>query len=1657
VRLGGGNVLFPRYSRALIGWLLCLASLGVAAQQSEVQFLRTWQAGEKMPFSDLSGLTMAPDGSVYWLERDRGQMWRVAGDAATAVDLAGKDLAFEAKKTGGVAWLGPDRFAVVNTRNDLLAIVNPQGKPERVFAAHGSGDGELDDPQGIAASAQRRLYVADEGNNRVAAYSEHGVFLQSIGASKDPNVALVKPLQVAVDAVERVYVLEQTGNGRISIYDRSGKLLRRLTPQGVPGSQDARWRALTVDPSGRLFIADGGNNNVTMLDWEKGGAARRFGSPGRGRGQFSEIAALAIYGRDLAVADIGNKKIEFFRVPEGPAAAEGERLPSVRRTSVTPLDCGRVYSLIDGDLLCLDRDKNTVARLDSTGKLKSAFAGKLERPRRAAFDARDIAIADGDTVKIFALDGTAKFAVGRGGSRDGEFDNIGGLHLADYLYVADTGNRRVQIFTRDGILVNKITDPPEAKSEQRRVAQPVAVVTDAARNIYVADDETHAVQVFSPARQWRQTLGAGRGYEAILGLAVDSDNRLYVLASTGRAKQLVDIYRGGELEFSFAAYRAPKVEATREATLSIPLGGYDVALHDAERKQLAVYHFLQSPQRLGALEVRGGPKRVEVQWRKSAERFVAAYRVYAATERDGQYVRIAETREADLSFEVDPLKAFTHYRVSAVTRLDVEGEPTAPVEDLFRAAFRLYEGGKYDAALAGFERAAKTAPGHPPHIEYLGRSLLALGKHEAALTRFQELSGRPGYEIVGRQLEARALAAGGDVLGARAVIERAVAANQADTVTYTLCADFSLMLADPAGAVRCADTALQREPTNPQARAMRGEALVKLGTVDKGIAELDAATAASPGDAELWRRSARVLQGLGKNPEALARYARLREISPRDAEALLASAEIHLALGELDQARTIALSLVGSPAQESRGQYVLGRIALKQEKADEAVIAFARATKLDARNGPAWGGLAEAYLALKDEPKARAALASAAALPDAGPAVYRQLAELEIKAGRNAQAVAPLERAVALSPGDYQLRLAQARMLVALDRWQDAANAAREAQKLEPKSIEALLLGAEATYRQGKNGEAIEMLKRGIALEPDSYDVNFKLGRSYADNGIYAEAQKHLERAGQLNDKVDAPHAALGQMLLAQRSYDAAIAELTKASQINPSEANQRELNGAYDKKKRAASGTGGRIAMEDLRLERVFVSAHKQYATEPLGRVKLKNDSSEDLKNLKLSFFIKEYMDFPVTKEIPELKAKSAQEMTLNATFNNKVLGIDEDTRVLVVATFSMADARDGSQEITQAMTLYGKNAIVWSNSDMIGSFVTPRDDTLRNFVREANNKYGGASQSVLNRPLSQAATLFNTLSALGLRYQPDPNTPYSRLSADQVDYVQFPRETLKLKSGDCDDLSVLLAAGFENLGIESALVEVPGHLFLMFRTGLKEADRGLISLQDELLVLRDGEVWIPVEATLIAASFTEAWQEGARKYHEAAKANQVKVVSLRKAWEKYQPATLAPAPQNVEVPTGERVTRLIRREQTLLLARRLEREVMPYRRALVINPKDADARLQIGTIYARNGVSDVAQKEFEAILSQEPRHVSALNNRGNLYFASGDFERALDAYRTAEEVDPGDGGIRINAALAYYRLGKLPEARTKFKEATQLNASLAAQYGAFAKLLGN
>jgi len=368
--------------------------------------------------------------------------------------------------------------------------------------------------------------------------------------------------------------------------------------------------------------------------------------------------------------------------------------------------------------------------------------------------------------------------------------------------------------------------------------------------------------------------------------------------------------------------------------------------------------------------------------------------------------------------------------------------------------------------------------------------------------------------------------------------------------------------------------------------------------------------------------------------------------------------------------------------------------------------------------------------------------------------------------------------------------------------------------------------------------------------------------------------------------------------------------------------------------------------------------------------------------------------------------------------------------------------------------MTIYGKNAMVWGDANMVGSFVTPKDDTLRDYVRTTINNFQPAI-GPLNDKLVSTMTFFSSLSAAGTKYIVDPNTPYTSLRDDQVDYVQFPRETLKLKSGDCDDLSVLLSAGLENLGIETVFIEIPGHLFMMFNTGLSEDESNLISQDRSLLAIRNKQVWIPLEATMVNSSFNEAWAEGARKYHKAIAENNLGIIDLKQAWKHYKPVTLKKSRYTIEYPDKERASTLVKIAQTELLSKSINRLILPYQSMIENNPTNITARMQIAILYSRYGLYDDAQLVFDDLQELAPENSSVHSNQGNLYLLTGKFENAISSYQQAISMDKNDGGIWVNLSMASYRKGDLKSASTQYQQAISLTPELKDNYLAYSKLL--
>jgi hypothetical protein len=129
----------------------------------------------------------------------------------------------------------------------------------------------------------------------------------------------------------------------------------------------------------------------------------------------------------------------------------------------------------------------------------------------------------------------------------------------------------------------------------------------------------------------------------------------------------------------------------------------------------------------------------------------------------------------------------------------------------------------------------------------------------------------------------------------------------------------------------------------------------------------------------------------------------------------------------------------------------------------------------------------------------------------------------------------------------------------------------------------------------------------------------------------------------------------------------------------------------------------------------------------------------------------------------------------------------------------------------------------------------------------------------------------IFNEL-VKDIIYTADP-----RASAE---YVQYPKETISLKGGDCDDLSVCYSSLLEAAGIETALVDYKSgeirHVNVMVNTELSPGHAKKITQNDNKYFIRknssgNDQVWIVVETTSLT-DFDEAWNTGTQKFNEDA-----------------------------------------------------------------------------------------------------------------------------------------------------------------------------------------
>lgn len=481
--------------------------------------------------------------------------------------------------------------------------------------------------------------------------------------------------------------------------------------------------------------------------------------------------------------------------------------------------------------------------------------------------------------------------------------------------------------------------------------------------------------------------------------------------------------------------------------------------------------------------------------------------------------------------------------------------------------------------------------------------------------------------------------------------------------------------------------------------------------------------------------------------------------------------------------------------------------------------------------------------------------------------------------------------------------------------------------------------------------------------------------------------------------------------------------------------------------------GTGGppAVRIKTIRFDDIFSVFYKYYDDHTLGEAVLENLESAPLTDVKARLQIKEYMDSPKECEVAStLKPGESQRIALYGLFKDRVLEITEATKVPVEITVDyMLKGQKHSLTEVQTLRLLDRNAMTWNDDRRVAAFITAKDPMVLSFSKNVLATITGKSPASLDRNLLLALAMHNALSILGMSYSPDPARPYSETSKNKegVDFLQFPRQTMDYRAGDCDDLSILNCALLEALDVDTAFITVPGHIFMAFALDMGSDEARKTLLNPDEAIYKSGKAWIPVEITQTRADFLDAWALGAKEWRDSSQKGEANFYTVAEAWSAYEPVGLPGAAPAARLPSESSLLDSFQQEIKRFVDHEVSARAMKLLEEIKANKGSPSTVNKLGVLYARYGLIDKAEEQFLGIL-QKSDYVPALLNLGNLALLRHDPSNAIKYFGRAFGKDPANPGALLGLARAFDQKGDSAQAGSYFQKMQGIAPDLAEKY---------
>ncbi len=281
---------------------------------------------------------------------------------------------------------------------------------------------------------------------------------------------------------------------------------------------------------------------------QKLAALQVWGSEGSTEGRFLNPRAIAISPQgQVYVADSGNHRIQVFdqngNFLKAWGGVEGTNPGELTEPwGIAISEDGRVYvaDTWNHRIQVFDEDGNFITEFGTYANTNGAAdvgPGDFWGPRGIVIDkAGNVYVADTGNKRIqkFTPDGEYSGVWGGGGVVPGRFEEPVDVAIDGNgnLYVTDTWNHRIQKFDPD---FNFITEWPVVGWESEDVVNKPFIAIDSQNRVYISDPQNYRIIVYDENGELLSTFGQyGQDVESFrlpLGLAVGQDDMLFVLDS----------------------------------------------------------------------------------------------------------------------------------------------------------------------------------------------------------------------------------------------------------------------------------------------------------------------------------------------------------------------------------------------------------------------------------------------------------------------------------------------------------------------------------------------------------------------------------------------------------------------------------------------------------------------------------------------------------------------------------------------------------------------------------------------------------------------------------------------------------------------------------------------------------------------------------------------------------------------------------------------------------------------------------------------------------------------------------------------------------------------------------------------------------------------